>query len=161
MTAALFEEKDSPRRPIGRGEPLFQDEPATLPELFVKAAERYDRPNSLVFRDDHGWQPISSADVVSRARSIALGLYSLGLRKGDRAAILAHNSPNWTLADAGCQFAGVSDVPIYTTLAPATIAYVLTDSGSRAIFVDSVEALERLRPELRNCAELEHIILFE
>ncbi len=161
MTAALLDESDSPRRPIGRGEPLFQDEPATLPELFVKAAERYGRPNSLAYRDDHGWQPISSAEVLSRARSIALGLYSLGLRKGDRAALLAHNSPNWTLADAGCQFAGVLDVPVYTTLAPATIAYVLNDSGAKAIFVDTVEALERLRPELPNCPELEHIILFE
>src|SRR5690606_5570193 len=155
MIVALFDEKDSPRRPIGRGEPLFQDEPATLPELFVKAAERYDRPNSLVYRDDDGWQPISSAEVVSRARYIALGLYSLGLRKGDRAALLAHNSPNWTLADAGCQFAGVLDVPIYTTLAPATIAYVLNDSGAKAIFIDTVEALERLRLELPNCPDLE------
>jgi long-chain acyl-CoA synthetase len=161
MTSPLFNEADSPRRPIGRGEPLFPDEPATLPELFIKAAERYDRPNTLVYRDDHGWQPISSAEVVSRARAIALGLHSLGLQKGDRAAILAHNSPNWTLADAGCQFAGVLDVPIYTTLAPATITYILNDSGAKAIFIDTAEALERLRPELPNCPGLEHIILFD
>ena len=161
MSSARFSETDSPRRPIGRGEPLFADEPATLPELFVHAAKRYDSPDSLVYRDDNGWQPISSAEVVTRARYIALGLYSLGLRKGDRAALLAHNSPNWTLADAGCQFAGVLDVPIYTTLAPATISYVLNDSGSKAIFIDTVEALERLRPELPNCPDLEHMVLFD
>ncbi|HSI89164.1 MAG TPA: long-chain fatty acid--CoA ligase [Pyrinomonadaceae bacterium] len=161
MTSPLINPADSPRRPIGRGEPLFPDEPATLPELFIKAAERYDRPNTLVYRDERGWQPISSAEVVSRARAIALGLYSLGLRKGDRAAILAHNSPNWTLADAGCQFAGVLDVPIYTTLAPATIAYILNDSGAKAIFIDSTVALEHLRPELPNCPELDHVILFD
>lgn len=51
--------------------------------------------------------------MVERAENIALGLYSLGLRKGDRAAILGANCPEWTLSDAGCQFAGVIDAPIY------------------------------------------------
>src|SRR5690606_5337916 len=161
MTSPLFNEAESPRRPIDRGEPLFPDEPATLSELFIKSAEKFDRPNALNYRDDRGWQPISSTEVVSRARNIALGLHSLGLRKGDRAALLAHNSPNWTLADAGCQFAGVLDVPVYTTLAPATIAYIVKDSGAKAIFLDTAEEFERLKPQLPDCPDLEHIILFE
>src|SRR5258708_40276092 len=77
--------------------------PATLPELFLRSAAEFNLPNALNYKKDDVWKKISSAEMVSRAENIALGLYSLGLRKGDRAAILAPNSPEWTLADAGCQ----------------------------------------------------------
>ena len=94
---------------------------STLAELFLQAAEKHNRADALNFKKDGEWQAISSDEMISRAENIALGLYSLGLRKGDRAAILAANSPEWTLTDAGCQFGGLIDVPIYTTLAPNSI----------------------------------------
>src|SRR5688572_27027627 len=87
-------------------------EPRTLPELFLKSVTDYDLPDALNYKKDGAWKPISSRQMIARSVNIALGLHSLGLRKGDRAAILAANSPEWTLADAGCQFAGVVDVPI-------------------------------------------------
>ncbi|MFN2500591.1 MAG: AMP-binding protein [Pyrinomonadaceae bacterium] len=85
--------------------------------------------DALNYKKDGEWHSISSAEVVDGAEQIGLGLYELGLRKGDRAAILAPNSPEWTLSDAGCQFSGVIDVPIYTTLSPDSVRYII-DVGS-------------------------------
>ena len=136
------------RSPIGRGEPLTTNEPKTLPELFLRSVTQYNLPDALNYKTGDEWKPISSADMVEQAENIALGLYSLGLCKGDRAAILAPNSPEWTLADAGCQFAGVVDVPIYTTLAPDTVRYIIDDSAARVIFLQSRETYERLMPVL-------------
>jgi long-chain acyl-CoA synthetase len=99
--------------------------------------------------------------MVERAEHIALGLYSLGMRKGDRAAILAPNSPEWTLADAGCQFAGVIDVPIYTTLSADAVKYILDDSAARVLFLKDLEEYERLAPVLESCKHLEHVVLFD
>ena len=101
-------------------------EPETLPELFLRSHAEFNLPDALNYKKESEWKAISSTEIVERAENIALGLYSLGLRKGDRAAILAPNSPDWTLADAGCQFASVIDVPIYTTLAPESVRYILT-----------------------------------
>ena len=92
-------------------------EPRTLGDLIRRSLEIYDLPDALNYKNEGLWEAISSAELVSRAENIALGLYSIGVRKGDRAAILAANSPKWSSTDAGCQFAGVVDVPIYTTLA--------------------------------------------
>ena len=135
-------------------------EPPTLPDLFLRSADEFDLPDALNYKKDGEWQHISSRTIVERSENIALGLYSHGLRKGDRAAILAANSPEWTLADAGCQFAGVIDVPIYTTLAPDSVRYIIDDSEAKIFFLQDIETYERIKTALGNCRSLERFILF-
>lgn len=158
MTIKAF---PSPRMSVGRGMPLSKDEPQTIGKLFLSAAAHRSRPDALNYKHNNQWQPISSQEMIERAGNIALGLVSLGINKEDRVAILAANSPEWTLTDAGCQFAGVVDVPIYTTLAPEAVAYILRDSGSRLLFVDSQEAYDRISVAIADCPELERVIFFD
>jgi long-chain acyl-CoA synthetase len=135
--------------------------PRTLAELFTRSAKTYNRAKALNYKRDGEWRSISSAEFVTRAENIALGLHSLGLKKGDRAAILASNSPEWTLADAGCQFTGIIDVPIYTTLAPEAVTYILNDSGARILFLENRQSWERLSDYLAKCPAVETIIFFD
>jgi long-chain acyl-CoA synthetase len=135
-------------------------EPKTLPELFLRSCAEFNLPDAFNYKKDGEWQKISSAEFIERAENIALGLYSIGLRKGDRAAILAANSPEWTLADAGCQFAGVIDVPVYTTLAPDSVRYIIDDSEARVFFLQDRETYERILPAVEGCASIERLILF-
>jgi long-chain acyl-CoA synthetase len=151
----------SPRRPIGRGERLLDEEPRTLGELLLLSHKTHRRPDMLRYRSEGEWRSISSQEVVTRSENIALGLYSLGLRKGDRAAILAANSPQWTLADAGCQFAGIIDVPIYTTLAPQSICYILNDSGARLLFLENGEHYENIAAILPECKSVETVVILQ
>lgn len=150
----------SPRKDIGRGSPLVADEPSTLPELFLQAVSKKNRSDALSFKVNEDWRQISSDEMLKRIRAIALGLYSLGLRKGDRIAILASNSPEWTLSDAACQFAGLLNVPVYTTLSPASVEYILNDSGAKAIFIEDKAAFDRIAEILPDCAALENVIFF-
>lgn len=135
-------------------------EPLTLPELFLRNVFEFDLPDALNYKKDGEWRRISSQTIVERAENIALGLYSLGLRKGDRAAILAANSPEWTLSDAGCQFAGVIDVPIYTTLAPDSVRYIIDDSEAKVFFLQDIETYERIKPAIADSSSLERFVLF-
>lgn len=137
------------------------DEPRTLPELFRRSVKEHDLPDALNYKQDGEWIAISSQELIRRSENVALGLYSLGLRKGDRAAILAPNSPEWTIADAGCQFAGIVDVPIYTTLTPDAVEYILNDSAARVLFLQDAASYERLRDAIENCPSVEKIVLFE
>ena len=149
------------RESVGRGTPLFPDEPKTLAELFLHAARKHDRLNALNFKKDGEWQPISSREMIERAEAIALGLYALGLRKGDKAAILAANSPDWTFADAGCQFAGVIDVPIYTTLSPDSVCYIINDSTTKVFFLENKAAYDRIAAVMPECPSLEKLVFFD
>ena len=136
-------------------------EPTTLAELFLIAAEKFNRQDALNYKLDGSWLKISSSQIIERAENIALGLYSIGLRKGDRAAILAANSPEWTLSDAGCQFGGVVDVPVYTTLAPDSVAYIINDSGARVFFLQNKECFERIQHVLDGCDSIETLVFFD
>ncbi|MEP7214539.1 MAG: long-chain fatty acid--CoA ligase [Acidobacteriota bacterium] len=148
-------------RTTARGTPLLADEPATLGGLFLQAAAKYGRADALNFKSGGEWRHISSAEMIERAGNIALGLYAIGLRTGDKAAILASNSPLWTLADAGCQLAGVVDVPLYTTLAPKTISFILNNSGTKALFIQDRASYERIAEIVPECPALEKIIFFD
>jgi len=136
------------------------DAPQTLSELFLKGAEKYNRADALNYKKDGEWKKISSNEMIARAENIALGLYQLGVRRGDRIALLAANSPEWTLVDAGCQFAGIIDVPIYTTLAANAACYIINDASVRLFFLQDIETYERLKEVSNGCKTLEKLVFF-
>ena len=144
-----------------RGIPLLEDEPRDLAEMFLMAAEKYRLPNALNYKSGDVWHAISSDEMVRRAENIALGLHSLGLNKGERVAILAGNCPEWTLTDAGCQFAGLVDVPIYTTASPRSVQYILDDSAARVLFLQDKAAYDRISTAIGGCDEVEKFVFFD
>jgi long-chain acyl-CoA synthetase len=141
--------------------PLAPDEPTTLAEVFAHAASRHPKSDALNYKHGGEWRAISSADLLERAQLIAYGLHALGLRHGERAAILSESCPEWTLTDAGCQFAGVVDVPIYPTQAPPQVRYILDDCGARVLFIRDRTSFERIFAAIDGCDTLEHLIFFE
>jgi long-chain acyl-CoA synthetase len=140
--------------------PLFADEPQNLAELFRQSFKKHNLANTLNFKKDGKWQKVSSDEIKQRAENIALGLYSLGLRKDDKAAILAANSPEWTITDAGCQFAGIVDVPIYTTLADNSVCYIINDSETKVFFLQDNATFERISKIFSECKTIEKLIFF-
>jgi long-chain acyl-CoA synthetase len=141
--------------------PLKSDEPRTLVEMLERTVRLNRKPDALNYKRDGAWHSISSDEMLERARLLALALYSLGLRHGDRVALLSENCPEWTLTDAGCLFAGVIDVPIYPTLTPPQVAYILRDSGARLLFLQNRAKYEQLKEALAACPALERVIFFD
>jgi len=141
--------------------PLLPDEPRTLAEVFLRAAQVHRRPDALNYKRDGEWRSLSWDEIIEGARDIALGLSSLGVRRGDRIALLSENCPEWTLTDAGCQFAGVIDVPVYSTQAPPQVRYILDDSGARVLFIQHRAAYDRTAAAIKDSPTLEHIIFFD
>jgi len=141
--------------------PLSADEPTTLVEVFEYVARVHRRPDTIHYKLDGQWIPISSDEVLARARHIANGFHALGVRSGDRVAILSESRPEWTLADAGCMFAAAIDVPIYPTLTPPQVRYILKDSGARVLVLANEEKFRQIREVLAECPALEHLVFLE
>ncbi len=133
--------------------------PETIVEVFQRAMLLKARPDALNYKRDGAWHSLSSEQLLSRVRHVALGLHALGLRRGDHAGILSESSPEWVVADLGCQFAGVVNVPIYPTLAPQQVCYIMEDSGSLLLFVADRAGYERVREALASCASLSTVVL--
>lgn len=141
--------------------PLNPDEPTTLVEVFEYVARVYPRADTLNYKRDGRWIAISSDEMLRRARHIAAGLYSLGVRRGDRVAILSESRAEWTLTDAGCMFASAIDVPIYPTLTPPQVRYILKDSGARVLVLQNEEKFLHVREILAECPAIEQLVFFE
>jgi len=141
--------------------PLSDDEPTTLVEVYERVAVVHPKPDTLNYKHDGAWRSISTDEMLKRARLIALGLYSLNVRKGDRVALLSESRVEWVLADQGCIFAGAVTVPIYPTLTPAQAGYILNDCGARVLLVSTRAKIEEVEEVVRECAAVEEVILFD
>src|ERR1700687_3657768 len=144
---------------VGHRVPLARDEPATLVEVYERVVRVHPQPDTLNYKRDGAWHSISSDEMLARTRRIALGLYSLGVRKDDRVALLSESCVEWVLADQGCIFAGAVGVPIYPTLTPAQVGYILNDCGARLLLVSTRAKIEEIEAVVRECAAVEKVIL--
>jgi long-chain acyl-CoA synthetase len=135
--------------------------PGTLNQLFFEAVSKYNRPDALQVKTGGTYRPISHNEVADRVRHAARGLSSLGVRRGDRVAILSENRPEWAVADFACLTIGLTDVPIYPTLPADQIAYMLKDSGAVAIFVSNKTQAEKIREIRSQLPALKTVIGFD
>jgi long-chain acyl-CoA synthetase len=137
------------------------DDPRTLVDVFRGVASHQRRSDCLNYKRDGAWVAVSSDEMLARIRRIAAGLHAIGVKHGDRVAILSESRLEWTLADAGCIFAGAGDVPIYPTLNPSQVKYILNDSGATVLILASHDKFNELRDVLPECRGLRQIIFFE
>ena len=83
------------------------------------------------------WKPISSQQMYSRVRALVQQLESWGIKRGDRVALVSENRWEWAVVDFAVLAIGAVDVPLYQTLTPEQMGYILKDSGSKAIFLST------------------------
>ena len=84
-----------------------------------------------------GWQPVTAREVDEEIRATAKGLIAAGVQIGDRVAIMARTRYEWTILDFATWFAGAVVVPIYDTSSAEQIDWILNDSNSVGIIVET------------------------
>ncbi|HEV8366934.1 MAG TPA: long-chain fatty acid--CoA ligase [Pyrinomonadaceae bacterium] len=135
-------------------------EATSIPGLCLSASLRHGKANALNHRADGQWIKMSAERFVERVKNVALGLAALGIRPGDRIALLSENRPEWSIVDMAILSLGAINVPVYTTQAVDQIEYILADSGARAMFISNRKLFRHARPVLAN-RNLEHLIFFD
>src|SRR5882672_890746 len=137
--------------------------PQTINELFNQAMR--ERVNQVVMRykRDRRWHDITGAQLDERVRNLALALHSLGVRAGDRVALLAESCPEWSVTDYAILANGAINVPIYPTQAVDQVGYILRNSGARMLFISNTKQLRRIQPALDSLKSKERprLIMFE
>lgn len=132
-----------------------------MPGLCLTAALKHGKQDALNHKIGSEWINISAETFVERVRNVALGLAGLGIKPGDRIALLSENRPEWSIADLAILSLGAINVPIYTTQAIDQIRFILSDSGARAIFVSNQKLFKHAKEALAGLDFLEKIIFFD
>jgi len=95
-----------------------------------------------------GWQPLTASQVEEEIRATAKGLVAAGIQIGDRVAIMARTRFEWTILDFAIWYAGGCTVPIYETSSAEQVDWILNDSGSVALIVETPTHKELVTPVL-------------
>lgn len=113
------------------------DDLRNVPQIVTERAESH--PDAVAFSVHRGKEivPVTCADFVAEVRAVAKGLIAHGLQVGDHVAVMSATRYEWTLVDFAVLFAGGVVVPIYETNTADQAAFVLSDSDTKAIFIEN------------------------
>ena len=132
-----------------------------LDVLAQRVANRADCV-ALRARDERSaWRATTWSSYGRAIAETAAGLHSLGIRLGDRVAILSWNRAEWQEADLGILSLGAISVPVYPTSASQQVGFVLSHSGSKVCFVEDAEQLGRVFEQRDLLTALARIVVFD
>ena len=132
----------------------------TINEVFKNRADKYKERLAVEKKLNGRWEKVTWRDYYDQARSVGLGLYSMGIKKGDMIAILSENRLEWVFTDMGALGIGAVVVPVYTTLVAEEVKYIAENSGAKVLFVENRMQLEKALSFVDEVDTLEKIIVF-
>ncbi len=141
--------------------PLTIEVPATgnLTDDVVRNAA--EAPDAVVFSrpapDGSGWADVTAATFLAEVRGVAKGLVAAGIEAGDRVALISKTRYEWTLLDYAIWFAGAVTVPVYETSSEEQVAWILHDSGARAVVAETSAHVARVSAVRRDLEDLVHV----
>ena len=139
----------------------FDALPQTVPHFCIESFRRNIKKDALAYKIGDVWTYLTGTEVIERIRRIALGLSNLGVKAGDRIAIISENRPEWSLTDLAILSLRAIVVPIYTTQAVEQIRYILEDSGARMLFVSGKKLLKHAEAAIQSVERIEKLIFFD
>jgi long-chain acyl-CoA synthetase len=133
--------------------------PPTLAQLPFFVGGRFPRPDLLGRCESDRIVYTSGREFLERVRDLGLGLQSLGMAAGDRVVLLAESRPDWLLADFAILTGGAATVPVYPTLSPEQVAFIVRDSGAGIAVVSTPAQLAKLMRERPALPDLRTIVM--
>jgi long-chain acyl-CoA synthetase len=130
----------------------------TIGQLFLNTIDSYPKPDILLYKEKGRYIPISSDEFGRRVRNFALGLVSLGCKAGDKVVILSENCPDWIIADFANLSLGAITVPIYPTLVPQQVRYIISDSDAAFVICSSPELWKKVEAVKKDLPKVAHFI---
>jgi long-chain acyl-CoA synthetase len=133
----------------------------TLLDYFQKNVK--EQPNRVAIRHkEYGiWHNVTWGQYGEKVRQVAMGLISLGLKKGDCVSVISENRPEWVYSDFGVMSAGGVTAGIYTTNAAEECGYVVQNSDSRFYIAENEEQFDKALKFRKDTPTLEKIIVIE
>jgi long-chain acyl-CoA synthetase len=130
----------------------------TFPKILLDNAKKYGHDKIAIREKDYGiWQSYSWQDYHDQVRDFALGLASLGFKRGDKMAVIGDNRPHlyWGMAAAQCL--GGVPVPLYQDAIENELHYILDHSEAKFALAEDQEQSDKLLALKKGIPRLEYI----
>lgn len=140
----------------------LEDLPSRIFDLLPFYMERYGEKDCLFANIKNG-KPVkyNCQHFCQLTNALCIGMLRLGLRKGDKIALIASNSPQWNMVDFACQQIGAVFVPIYPNISVNEFDYILEHSEAKAVFLESQKTYIRHKDSINKHIVAQNIFFFE
>jgi long-chain acyl-CoA synthetase len=132
----------------------------TICQLFINTIKSYPKDDLMLFKKEGRYTPISTKEFGEKVINFSLGLKKLGLNSGDKLIILSENRPEWTMTDVATLCLGGITVPIYTSLSPEQVKYIIKDSDAKVVVCSNEELWDKVRTVKSELPLVSHFITF-
>ena len=133
-------------------------EPAVVPLLLEEGMKNNKIGILSAVKRNGQWIETTVDDFKKKVRHFALGLYQLGVRKGDRVSIHSENSTEWLICDQAVLSLGAINVAVYTTQPSDQIKYILENSEAKVHIVSNDELFSETKPLIKSIKSVEAVI---
>jgi len=132
----------------------------TIPQLFLNTVKSYLKNDLLLYKEQGRYVPISTKEFSDYVQNLSLGLKDLGMKKEDKLILLSENCPNWVITDLANLCLGGITVPIYPSLMPEQIKYIIEDSDAEVVMCSSIELWQKIQVIKKDLTKIKHYITF-
>lgn len=137
-------------------------------DIVAKRAQEQPTSVMLAAKENGNWRTYTTAHVWDLARNLCGGLQTLGIstnaltpEQQEKIAIISPNRPEWIITDVGVQMSGAVLTPLYPTISPKEMEYILNEAEVHIIFVASKDLYERFKTAFSNTPTVKHIYSFD
>jgi len=132
----------------------------TISQIILNTAREFPKPDLLLVKESGRYVPISSTEAAARVRHLALGLRELGCGPGDKVVLFADNGPWWVLSDFAAQGLGAATVPVYPTLVPEQVKFIIQHSDASLVLCSSPELWAKIEAIRGDLGAVRHFVVF-
>jgi long-chain acyl-CoA synthetase len=123
--------------------------------------EKNPLSDSLAYKVDGVWKTYSTQEFIDIGNNLALGLIALGIKPGDKIALISDNRPEWNFVDLAATLIGAVTVPIYPTISSSEYEYIFNNAEVRLCFLSNQEIFHKVDEITTKVASLQGIYSFD
>ncbi len=133
----------------------------SLADFYYFQLNNNPKKDAFSQKENGKWVSLSSQEFVEKSIRLSKGLLKLGVKHGDRIAVIANNRIEWHLTDLAIQQIGAINVPIYSNINAEDYLYILNDCGAKFVFLSDPEVFDKIQSVRNQIKSLESIFTYE
>lgn len=137
-------------------------------DIVAKRAQEQPSSVLLAAKENGSWRTYKTDQVWDMARKLCGGLESLNLRNNiltpefqEKIAIISPNRPEWIITDIGVQMSGAVLTPLYPTISPKEMEYILNEAEVHIVFIANKDLYQRFKSAFDNTPSVKYIFSFD
>ena len=130
----------------------------TIGQIFLNTVKSYQKKDQMLYKKENQYTPIPTEEFADWVKNFSLGLRELGAEVGDKIVIFSENCPEWVMTDLAILCLGRITVPIYTSLMPEQIKYIIDNSDAKIVVCSGPELWQKINTIKKDLPKVKHFI---